>query len=140
MNSIESIAKSVSIMEKHGVPYALLHCTNVYPTPHRLVRLGAISELESDFPNAVLGLSDHTADNYACLGAVAMGASILERHFTDSMTRPGPDISCSMDPNALRELIEGSRAIQLARGGSKGPLAEEQATIDFAFATLVAIK
>ena len=57
--------------------------------------------------------------------------------FTDSMDRPGPDIECSMDPNALAELIEGSSIIAKCRGGKKGPVPEEQVTIDFAFATVV---
>ncbi len=138
MNTIESIRKSVDIIEAAGVPYALLHCTNVYPTPYELVRLGAMQELEEAFPNAVIGLSDHCVDNYACLGAVALGASILERHFTDSFDRAGPDINCSMDGDGMADLIEGSRAIAKARGGSKGAVYEEQSTIDFAFASVVA--
>lgn len=140
MNTIESIAKAVEIFRKHKTPYALLHCTNVYPTPPNIVRLGAMAELESHFPDAVVGLSDHTTDNYACLGAVALGASILERHFTDSMDRPGPDIICSMDGKAMKELIYGSKILKQERGGNKGPVKEEQPTIDFAFATVVAIK
>lgn len=139
MNTIESIAKSVEIIRKHNTPYALLHCTNVYPTPPELVRLGGMTELKEHFPDAIVGLSDHTTSNYACLGAVALGASILERHFTDHMDRPGPDIVCSMDPEAMSELIEGSKIIAKCRGGKKGPVAEEQPTIDFAFATVVAI-
>jgi N-acetylneuraminate synthase len=140
MNSIESITRAVEIFRKKGVPYALLHCTNVYPTPPELVRLGAINQLMEAFPDAVVGLSDHTLNNYACLGAVALGASILERHFTDRMDRPGPDIICSMDGAAMSQLIEGSRFLQLERGGDKGPVAAEQPTIDFAFASVVAIQ
>lgn len=140
MNTIESVAKSVEIIRRHGIPYALLHCTNVYPTPPELVRLGGITELKEAFPDALVGLSDHSLSNYACLGAVAVGASILERHFTDRMDRPGPDIECSMDPKALNELIHGSSVIAKCRGGRKGPVAEEQVTIDFAFATVVTIK
>ena len=140
MNSIESIRPAVEIFRKHKVPYALLHCTNVYPTPPHLVRLGAINELSQAFPDAVLGLSDHTTSNYACLGAVALGASILERHFTDSMDRSGPDIVCSMDPRALKELIVGSQILKLERGGSKGAVAEEKPTIDFAYASVVTTK
>ena len=139
MNDIESIEKTVAILEKYNVEYALLHCTNVYPTPPHLVRLGGMQELQEKFPNAVIGLSDHTVNNNACLAAVALGASILERHFTDSMDRPGPDIVCSMDPKSLTELIEGSREIFQMRGGKKEAAAEEQVTIDFAFSTVVAI-
>lgn len=139
MNTIESIAKAVDIIEDSGVPYALMHTTNLYPTPFHLVRLGAMTELAERFPNAVIGLSDHTTNNLACYGAVALGACILERHFTDTMERDGPDIVCSMDEQACRELIEGSRILQQERGGNKGPVSEEQPTIDFAFATVVSI-
>jgi sialic acid synthase SpsE len=121
------------------VPCALLHTTNLYPTPPHLVRLGAMVELGKAFPDAVIGLSDHTTDNIACLGAVALGASILERHFTDHMSRPGPDIVCSMDEKASRELIEASAKLHSELGGTKGPAAEEQVTMDFAFATVVTI-
>lgn len=140
MNTIESVRPSVEILRQAKVPYALLHCTNVYPTPPELVRLGAMQKLREAFPDAVIGLSDHTTSNYTCLGAVALGASILERHFTDRMDRPGPDIVCSMDPAALSQLIEGSRTIFSARGGEKGPVEAEAPTIAFAFASVVAIK
>lgn len=138
MNSIESVRPSVDILRKAGVPYALLHCTNVYPTPPELVRLGAMQQLQNAFPDAVIGLSDHTTSNYTCLGAVALGASILERHFTDRMDRPGPDIVCSMDPQALSDLIQGSKIIFSARGGDKRPIEAEAPTIAFAFASVVA--
>lgn len=140
MNDIESIRKSVEIMEKHGVKYSLLHCTNLYPTPANLVRLGGMEELQKEFPNAIVGLSDHTVNNNACLAATALGASVLERHFTDSKDRPGPDIVCSMDPKELKELIEGSKEIQQMRGGKKVAAKEEQVTIDFAFATVITTK
>lgn len=140
MNDIKSIKKTVEILEKHKIAYALLHTTNLYPTPVHLVRLGAMQELQKEFPNAIIGLSDHTTSNRACFAATALGASILERHFTDKMDRPGPDIINSMDPIALKELIIGSSEIALMRGGKKEAIKEEQVTIDFAFATLVSIK
>jgi N-acetylneuraminate synthase len=137
MNTIETIRPSVEILRNAKVPFALLHCTNIYPTPPELVRLGALKILGDAFQDAVLGLSDHTTSNYTCLGAVALGASILERHFTDSMDRPGPDVSSSMDPNSLKSLIEGSKIIFSARGGVKAPIEEEASTIAFAFASVV---
>lgn len=140
MNDLESVRKSVAILEKHGVPFALLHTTNLYPTPNHLVRLGAMAQLLEAFPQAVVGLSDHTLTNHACFGAVALGGSILERHFTDHMNRLGPDIVCSMDVQACRELIEGVNILQLQRGGEKKPVAEEQSTIDFAFASVCTIQ
>ena len=140
MNTIESIAKAVSIFEKHQVQYALLHTTNLYPTPNRLVRLGAMQEMANHFSGTTFGLSDHTLTNHACLAAVALGASILERHFTDHMDRTGPDIVCSMDEENCKALIEGSRIIWEQSGGTKGPAEEEQVTIDFAFATVCSIQ
>lgn len=140
MNDIDSVRKTVNILEKYNIPYALLHTTNLYPTPVHLVRLGAMQELEKEFPNAIIGLSDHTTSNRACFAATALGASILERHFTDRMDRSGPDIINSMDPIALKELIIGSNEIALMRGGKKEAAKEEQVTIDFAFATVVTIK
>ena len=140
MNTISSIKKAVSIIENYRIPYALLHTTNLYPTPYRLVRLGAMLELKAEFPEAVIGLSDHTVDNYACLSAMALGADIVERHFTDSLERIGPDISNSMDPKQFMELKKGSEAISQMRGGRKEPASEEKVTIDFAFATVVAVR
>jgi N-acetylneuraminate synthase len=139
MNTIESVGRAVAIFEDAGVPYALLHTTNLYPTPPHLVRLGAMVELGRAFPRAVIGLSDHTTDNVACIGAVALGASILERHFTDRMDRVGPDIVCSMDEERCRELIAASRTLHAELGGTKGPAREERVTMDFAFATVVTI-
>ena len=139
MNTIESIKKAVAIFDNYNVPVALLHTTNLYPTPTHLVRFGAMMELHKAFPNKVFGLSDHTLNNNACLGAVALGASILERHFTDHMQRQGPDIICSMDEIACKELIVSSKEMALMRGGTKEPAKEEQVTIDFAFATVCSI-
>lgn len=140
MNDIASITPAVQIFRKHKVPYALLHCTSIYPTPYDKVRLGALGELRTAFPDAVLGLSDHTLTNYTCLAAVALGAAVLERHFTSDKSWPGPDINISMDPTELADLVTGSRAIHQALGGTKAILTEEQPTIDFAYASVVSIK
>lgn len=140
MNNIESVKKAVNILEKRNIQFVLLHTTNLYPTPPELVRLGAMQELKKEFPNAIIGLSDHTINNNACLAAVALGASVLERHFTDSKERKGPDIICSMTPFELNGLIKGANEIAKMRGGKKVAIKEEQVTIDFAFATVVTIK
>ena len=140
MNDLESIKKTVEIVERYKVPYALLHTTNLYPTKPEQVRLGAMMELHEAFPNVPFGLSDHTLNNNACLAATALGASVLERHFTDRMDRIGPDIVCSMDEETLKKLIIDANEIAQMRGGKKEALKEEQVTIDFAFATIVSTK
>jgi N-acetylneuraminate synthase len=137
MNSIDSVRPAVEIFRANKTPFALLHCTNVYPTPFNQVRLGAMGILKEAFQDAVIGLSDHTVSNHTCLGATALGASILERHFTDRMDRPGPDIVCSMGPKELADLVQGAKNIYDARGGDKGPIDAESATIAFAFSSVV---
>jgi N-acetylneuraminate synthase len=139
MNTLQSIEPAVKIFKDAGVPVALLHTTNVYPTPPELVRYGAFVELMNAFPGLVYGLSDHTTSNLACFGAVALGASILERHFTDHMNRQGPDIVCSMDEKSCNELISGTATIAKMRGGTKVPADAEKPTIDFAYASVVTI-
>ena len=84
MNDIHSIRKSVNLLSEHGVQLALMHCTSLYPTPYDMVRLGAIRKLQEEFQLPV-GLSDHSLGIYTSLGAVALGACILEKHFTKKL-------------------------------------------------------
>ena len=140
MNNFQSIDTAVSILRKNNIKFSLLHCTNVYPTPYDQVRLDCITDLKNRYEDAVVGLSDHTESNHTCLGAVSLGASILERHFTDNYQRIGPDISCSMDPYNLRQLIEGSKILFKARGNLKQPTEDELSTLEFANASVIAIK
>jgi sialic acid synthase SpsE len=140
MNDLESIAPAVEILRKAGVPFALTHCTSIYPTPYEKVRLGGLGELAERFPDAVIGLSDHSIGNYTCFAAVALGARILEKHFTSDKSWPGPDVPISIDPVELKELVQGSYAIHAALGGSKTILPDEKPTIDFAYACVVSIR
>ncbi|HWC83841.1 MAG TPA: N-acetylneuraminate synthase family protein [Pseudonocardiaceae bacterium] len=137
MNDIASITPAVELLREAGVGFALLHCTSLYPTPPELVRLGGMTELGEAFGDAVLGLSDHTTSIYPCLGAVALGARVLERHFTSDMSWPGPDIPVSSLPADFAELVRGSQLIHAALGGSKQVLDAEKPTIDFAYACVV---
>lgn len=136
MNDIASIRSTVEILRKYDCPFMLMHCTSMYPTPYNKVRLGAIQELQRVFEVPV-GLSDHSVGIYTCLGAVALGACALEKHFTVSRSWPGPDIPVSIEPAELAEIVRGSKVIFEARGGSKTILPEEQPVIDFAYASVV---
>ena len=140
MNNEKSITPAVNILRQANVPFALMNCTSMYPTPYDKVRLGVLQILAKAFPDAVIGQSDHSLGNYTCLAAVALGARILEKHFTSDKTWPGPDVPISIDPRELKELVEGSRAVFKALGGDKTILIEEQPTIDFAYACVVAIR
>ncbi len=140
MNDLASITPTVEILRRRQVPFALLHCTSMYPTPYDKVRLGGMTDLSRHFPDAVVGLSDHSLGAYTCFAAVALGASILEKHFTSDKEWPGPDVPISLTPAELRDLIHGADAIHQAMGGQKEILREEQPTIDFAYACVVSIR
>lgn len=140
MNSIKSVKKAVEILEHFGVEYALMHTTNLYPTFPAQVRLGAMQELMRAFPGRPIGLSDHTMNNNACIAAISLGAALVERHFTDTMDREGPDIICSMDKEQLKQLLTAAEEIPQMQGGKKEALPEEKVTSDFAFATVVTIR
>lgn len=140
MNSLDEVKKLVALLEDLNASYALMHTTNLYPTPSHLVRLGAMVEMQEAFKDIPIGLSDHTLNNNACKSAIALGASLVERHFTDRMDRLGPDIVCSMDLQAARDLVISANEIYSMRGGVKEPAAEEEVTINFAYATCVSIK
>lgn len=139
MTSLSDVIAAVDMLKERDVKdLILMHTTNLYPTPHNLVRLGGITELQSIVGNSSVGLSDHTTSNLACLGAVALGAVLLERHFTDTKERSGPDIVNSMTPKELRELRRDSEFMFQMRGGSKARhIAEEDDTRAFAYATVV---
>ncbi len=139
MNTIASIKIAVKILKKKKVPFAILHCTNMYPTPYADVRLGGLQQLQKTFPGIITGLSCHSIGNYTAFAAVALGGSIIEKHFTSDKTWPGPDVAISIDPKELKDLVFGTRAVWEARGGEKGPAKGEAPTIRFAFASIVTI-
>ena len=139
MNDLASVRRSAEAIKAHGAPLILTHCTSMYPTPYENVRLGAIPQLIEEFDLPV-GLSDHSMGIYTCLGAVALGACVLEKHFTISRDWPGPDVPISITPHELAEMVTGSRAIWQARGGQKDILPGEQPVIDFAYACVVSIQ
>jgi len=138
MQSIEGLKSSVEILQESKVGYALLECTNLYPSPPEIVSLQGIQELRENFPDAVVGFSDHSIGPSMALAAVGLGASIIERHFTDSRYRLGPDIICSMDPSELRFLIERSKEISIALKNPKNRTLPEEDVYKFARGSVVA--
>ena len=140
MQSIKSLKNSVNILEKSGVEYALLECTNLYPSPPEIVSLQGIQELKEAFPKALVGFSDHSIGPHIALASVALGACIIERHFTDTRYRGGPDITCSMDPAELRLLVDRSVEIHRALMNPKQRTKQEEDVYKFARASVVADK
>ncbi len=140
MQNLLSVEKPVKIFEKKNIEYALLECTNIYPCPPKDIALGSLAQLSNKFPNAEIGFSDHSIGPTMALAAVALGATIVEKHFTDTKNRPGPDISCSMDPDELEHLITKSKEIAFSRDRKKFIANVEKDVYKFARSSLVSDK
>jgi len=138
MQTVDTIRPSVQVLDDAGIDYALLECTNLYPSPPEIVSLQGIGDLRAAFPRAVIGFSDHSIGPSMALASVALGACILERHFTDTRYRKGPDISCSMDPAELKFLIDRAREIQIALNNPKQRTGPEEDVYRFARGSVVA--
>ena len=139
MNGVKEIEKSVKILKKNKIDFALMHTTNSYPTKDSDVRLGAMQQMMDLYKNVPIGLSDHSIGNIASFSGLALGADIIERHFTDTYKRKGPDIVCSMNAIQCKELVNASKRIYQMRGGKKGLMKSEKNVAKFAFGSVVTI-
>ena len=139
MTEMAEIAETVELIQSYGVPLILLQCTSTYPTAYKDVKLGAIPLLQQRF-GVPVGLSDHSMGIYTALGAVAKGACMLEKHFTISRSWPGPDQGLSIEPQELRDLVQGAEAIYQALGADKAIIEQERPVIGFARASVVVVK
>ncbi len=108
MAYLEEIREAVETILPINKELILLHCTTNYPTPLNEVNLKAIQTLEKEF-NLPVGYSDHTEDINVSLATVALGACIIEKHFTLDRNLPGPDHKASLEPQELKEMVEGIR-------------------------------
>ena len=140
MNDIKSIKKSVNILKKSKAQFALLHCISEYPADTKRLNLDFINVLKKIFPNVVIGYSDHSLGIIPSISAISKGALIIEKHFTDTKKRSGPDIVCSMDPQELELLKKASIEIFYSNGKNKKISKIEKKTAKFAFSSVVSIK
>ena len=118
MSTPEEIDRTVQTVRAEATTFALMHCTSTYPTPYEHVQLGCIGWLQNLY-GVPVGFSDHTLGSYMAFAAVANGASLFEKHFTLSRSLPGPDQQGSMEPDELKDLVQGIRAVERARGATK---------------------
>ena len=140
MNDLKSISDSVKIFEKAKIKYALLHCKSEYPAHPKGLQLDFIKTLKKKFKNSVVGYSDHSIGPVPSISAMAKGACIVEKHFTDTKKRKGPDIICSMDPNEFKIIKKASEIIHQSNGNLKEISKIEKKTANFAFSSVVSIK
>jgi N-acetylneuraminate synthase/N,N'-diacetyllegionaminate synthase len=129
MADLGEIEAAVRVIEAEGSPdFALLHCTSEYPCPAEDVNLRAMATLSKAFQRPV-GFSDHTEGIAIALAAAALGACMVEKHFTLDRHLPGPDHAASLEPDELRALVSGIRKVNAAMGcGRKRPHGGEAAT------------
>ena len=128
MSNTHEIAAALNALELAGTPknrITVLHCTTAYPVPIPDVNLRAMQSIHTEF-GVDVGYSDHTLGIEISLAAVALGATVIEKHFTLDRTLPGPDHKASLEPNELKSMIDGIRNIEGALGdGIKRPMPSE---------------
>ena len=143
MAELSEIREAIDCLEAAGLPkekITLLHCTTEYPAPIEEVNLRAMQAMADKFCVAV-GYSDHTDGIDVAIAAVAMGASVIEKHFTLDKNLPGPDHNASLEPEALNTMVEGIRRIERALGSAqKQCTASERKNIHLVRKSIVAAR
>ena len=143
MANLGEIEAAIEVIEAAGTSrhlITLLHCTTEYPTPMEDVNLLAIASMKQAF-GVNVGYSDHTLGIEIPIAAVALGATVIEKHFTLDRDLPGPDHKASLEPNELKAMIDGIRNIERALGdGIKRPSVSELKNRPIARKSLVAIQ
>ena len=139
MCTMEEIEAALSVLREHGAgKITLLHCNTEYPTPFEDVNLRAMQEMKKAFGVSV-GYSDHTVGIAVPIAAAAMGASVIEKHFTLDKNMEGPDHRASLEPEELKQMVRSIRNIERAMGsGKKQPSPSEQKNISIARKSIVA--
>lgn len=136
MSEIKEIEETVNLVKAIGAPLIITHCTSAYPCPYNRVNLGLIPILEEKF-NIPVGLSDHSRGIYTSIGAISLGACVIEKHFTLDKMQKGPDHPSSIEPYELGELVKGVKAVFEARGSEKKVFEEEKQIIAWARESVV---
>ena len=141
MANLQEVSDAVSILINNGLKkelLTLLHCTTQYPAPHEDINLMAIETMRTKF-DLEIGYSDHTLGVEASIAAVALGASVIEKHFTLSRNFDGPDHKASLEPDELKTMVKSIRNIELSMGnGIKEPSQHEKENIAIARKSIVA--
>lgn len=140
MSTIEEISSTVEYLKSLEVEFMLTNCTSIYPAPYSSLNLRLINNLSNQF-NVWVGHSDHTPDIWSSLGAVGMGAKLLEKHFTLNKFMKGPDSEVSLSPSDMKTLVKGIRIIDQAKGsGIKEVQKKEEQVRDWAHHSVVSIE
>jgi sialic acid synthase SpsE len=132
-SELDEVRAAMKVATAHTERIVLMQCNTNYTGSienFSYVNLRVLETFAREFPGVVLGLSDHTPGHSVVLGAVALGARVVEKHFTDDCTSDGPDHKFSLDPTTWREMVDRTRELELALGdGTKRVEANEQETV-----------
>jgi len=141
MSTMEDIRSAIKALKENGaVEITVLHCTTEYPTPFEDVNLRAMNTIMEEF-GVEVGYSDHTKGIEVPIAAVALGATVIEKHFTLDSNMEGPDHKASLEPNELKAMVDSIRHIELALGnGLKQPAESEKKNMAVARKSIIASK
>jgi len=141
MSYMREVMEAVSFLQRAGqIQLALLQCTALYPTPFKDVNLPVIATLQAQFPQCPIGFSDHSEGIHCAVASVAMGASMIEKHFTLDKKMEGPDHYFSATPPEMAALVSAIRQVEEALGSSiKEPVPAEVPQRDKMLRSLVAL-
>ena len=134
----EEIERTYNTLRKR-VPLVLMNCVSEYPPVYEDINLGFIQTMTGQFPEAVIGHSDHTPDLVTCFAAVALGAKLIEKHVTLDKRHLGPDQAVSIDFSELHDLVQGIRKIEAACGSAKYVHEKEQKIREWAYRSVVSL-
>ena len=127
--SLDDVVRAVSAAIAINPDFALMQCNTNYTASlenFKYIQLNVLKTYRAMFPDMILGLSDHTPGHATVLGAVALGARVIEKHFTDDVSRKGPDHKFSMDPRTWREMVDRTRELEAALGGGIKKIEENE--------------
>lgn len=139
MATEEEVDGTVEVLRATGAPFGIFHCTSEYPPVYEDINLGLIPLYKERY-GVVVGHSDHTPNIYTALGAAALGADLIEKHFTLDKTQRGADHAVSIEPAELYELVRGVRMIEAARGTRKEVFERERPIRAWAHHSVVTLR
>ena len=140
MCTLEELDRTYRALSKIGIPIAFTNCLSEYPPIYEDVNLGVLHKMKKRYPDVVIGHSDHTPDLYTSYAAVALGASIIEKHVILNKTISGPDQMVSIDFRELHDLTDGVHKIEKALGDEKKVCPKEEAIRQWAFRSIVSTR
>ena len=138
MATLDEIEETVAMLKAERVPLVLTNCTSIYPAPYEMINLGLIPRFKELF-GVPIGHSDHTPDIWTALGAVVMGAVVIEKHFTIDRRMKGPDYEVSLEPQEFKTMVDAIRKLEAALGAEARVYPGEETVRSWAHHSVVSL-